>query len=400
MPQIHLSPPLWQAGELLSAGKLNQLSSDANAIKGAAIAPGATFVRNGNDSVWHFRRRRWRYLHVSFTTAGVSCMTRIQINATTVYNNGTLYPSGTTQVFDLDAVGGVAVGAAYSVSVSYTASSATHETTGIVEHAASSRTGLGSYSTPASWSGSETAAQFLSDLQSLSSTVTSLAQVVITPSATWLRPTESTVFERRRKLRYLVVNLTVGSTPNVDIFVNSTTVVNDATTGTHVIDLSSVSGGPSVRDYYRLEIRRTTGTMLVNTIEEAGDVWSTAAPAWSHGELINAGAATKLGYYTTLLNESYAILGAAGWQMPQIWRPYEHPRWGLHKTKRYLHYMRNGSLPASLQDPASVQPDISLSSTTTEEPWSTYDLDTIDWLAPGGLLYVYECDCVWLDDTP
>ena len=31
---------------------------------------------------------------------------------------------------------------------------------------------------------------------------------------------------------------------------------------------------------------------------------------------------------------------------------------------------------------------------------SSYDLDTIDWLAPGGLVLAYECDVVWLDDEP
>ena len=75
-------------------------------------------------------------------------------------------------------------------------------------------------------------------------------------------------------------------------------------------------------------------------------------------------------------------------------------RAGVPQIKRYLHYMRNGSNPASLSDPAGVQPDISLSRTTDDAPFASYDLDTIDWLAPGGLVLAYECDVVWLDDEP
>jgi len=62
--------------------------------------------------------------------------------------------------------------------------------------------------------------------------------------------------------------------------------------------------------------------------------------------------------------------------------------------------MRTGSNPASLSDPAGVQPDISLSRTTDAAPFASYDLDSIDWLAPGGLLLAYECDVVYLDDEP
>jgi hypothetical protein len=85
--------------------------------------------------------------------------------------------------------------------------------------------------------------------------------------------------------------------------------------------------------------------------------------------------------------------------MPCIERPYEDPRWGLRKTKRYLHYQRNGSTTATLEDPTGAQDDVSLTKTTGDE-WAVYDLDTIDWLAPGGLLYVYEADVIWLDDEP
>lgn len=404
MPTINLTPPTWVSGELLSAGKLNQLGEGVNAIKGASVAPTATFARTGNDAVWWFRRRRWRYLHVSFTTAatggGGSCTTRIEINGVTVYNDGTFYSSGTTQTFDLDATD-VAEGDTYSVAVSYDADDASHETTGIVESSSATKAGIGSYSTPADFGGSETAAQFLTDLQSQSTAVASLGEVVVTPSATWLRVREPWTFEMRRKFRYLIVaiEITGGESPDVDVFVNGTKVVDSADeTAVHTIDLSGVSGGPSVRDFYSLEVRRNAGVAIVNYIYETETPDSTVAPAWSHGDEVN-GTAADFQDYADVLNAAHAILGAAGWQMPCIERPYEDPRWGLRKTKRYLHYQRDGSTAATLEDPANVQPDISLSRTTGDE-WAVYDLDTIDWLSPGGLLYAYECDVIWLDDEP
>jgi hypothetical protein len=62
--------------------------------------------------------------------------------------------------------------------------------------------------------------------------------------------------------------------------------------------------------------------------------------------------------------------------------------------------MRNGSLPASIIDPAGVQDSIGLTRTTNAEPFAAYDLDTVDWLAPGAMFYVSEADVVWLDDEP
>lgn len=403
MAIIKLAPPAWSNGELLSAGKANQLSACVNAIKAGAYAPAGTFYRTGNDATWVFRRRRWRYCHVTFKTSGVSCQTRIQINSTTVYNSGTLYPSGYTYTIDLNAVsGGPAVGDAYSVTVSYTATSATHETTGIVESSAATKTGAGSYAAPTNFTGSETPAQFLERVQALSSAVSSLAEVVVTPSATWLRCTDSTTYERRRKLRYLIISfIASGDNPSVRVLVNGTSVLNVEAGGTYTIDLNAVSGGPAVRDFYSLEVRKQAGVLLLNTIEESATPSSSIAPQWSHGALIDGVIAPAAWQqYCTVLNDAHAVLGAAGWQMPCIRRPYDHPRWGLHKTKRYLHYMRNGSMAAALQDPAGVQDDIGLSRTHSASEWATYDLDTIDWLSPGGLLYVYEADAVWLDDDP
>ena len=64
------------------------------------------------------------------------------------------------------------------------------------------------------------------------------------------------------------------------------------------------------------------------------------------------------------------------------------------KSKRYLHYMRNGGLPASPERPAGVQ-RISLSRTTDDRHSPT--IDTIDWLTPGGLILAYGAtSCGWM----
>ena len=401
MALIDVFPPSWASGELLSGAKLNQLSDVVNGLKGAAMAPTGIFARSGNDTIW-YARRHGRYVAVDFTTSGTSCTTRILINGTTVYNDGTLYPSGTTQTFDLDAVsGGPADGEFYSVEVRYTAVSATHETTDIRETAAAA----GGYTPIAVFTTATSAANFLAKLQALSGCCTALAGVARTPSATWLRATDSQTYSLRRKQQYLYVNyVATGGATQIRILVNGTTVSNDSTEYpngvTKTIDLATVSGGPAVGANYSLEIRRTGGTLLVQYIVEGPAPSTNTAPAWAEGDQVTTGSVATFNRYKTVLDECYAILGDVGWQRPAIYRPYDHPRWAFHKSKRYLHYMRNGGLPATLSDPAGVQPDISLSRTTDDAPFASYDLDTIDWLAPGGLVLAYECDVVWLDDEP
>ena len=399
MALIDIFPPSWASGELLSAAKLNQLSDVVNGLKGAAMAPTSVFCRSGNDTIW-YARRRGRYVSVDFTTSGTSCTTRILINGATVYNSGTLYPSGRTEIFDL-VTAGVAEGDFYAVEVRYTAVSATHETTDIRETGAAS----GGYVSPTAFSSGIAAASFLTRLQALSTACTALAGPARTPSATWLRITDSTTFTMLRKQQYLYVNYVVyGGGSQVRILVNGTTVSNDSTeypSGvTKTIDLSAVSGGPAVYGSYSLEIRRDGGTLLVQYFFEGPAPSTNYAPAWAEGDQITTASVTPLNKYKTVLDECYAILGDYYIARPSIYRPYDHPRWGFLKSKRYLHYMRNGSNPATLSDPAGVQPDISLSRTTDDAPFASYDLDTIDWLAPGGLVLAYECDVVWLDDEP
>ena len=401
MALIDLFPPSWAAGELLSAAKANQLSDVVNGIKGAALAPTSIFTRTGNDATW-YARRRGRYVSVDFATAGTSCTTRIKINGQTEYNSGTLYPSGTTQIFDLDAITApVAVGDFYAVEVSYTASDATHVTTDIRETGAAA----GGYVSPTAFSSGISAATFLTRLQALSTACTALAGAARTPSATWLRATDTATFTLRRKQQYLYVNyMASGAGTQIRIMVNGTTVSNDSTEYPNgvlkSIDLAAVSGGPVVGGNYSLEIQRNGGSLLLQYFVEGPAPSANYAPSWAEGDQITTSSPATLNRYKTVLDESYAILADYYFARPSIYRPYDHPRWGFHKSKRYLHYMRNGSNPASLSDPAGVQPDISLSRTTDESPFASYDLDTIDWLAPGGLVLAYECDVVWLDDEP
>ena len=399
MALISVTPPEWASGELLSAAKLNQLSDVVNGLKGAAMAPTSVFCRSGNDTIW-YARRRGRYVSVDFTTSGTSCTTRILINGATVYNSGTLYPSGHTEIFDL-VTAGVTEGDFYAVEVRYTAVSATHETTDIRETGAAA----GGYTPIAVFTTATSAANFLAKLQALSGCCTALAGVARTPSATWLRATDSQTYSLRRKQQYLYVNyVATGGATQIRILVNGTTVSNDSTEYpngvTKTIDLSTVSGGPTVGANYSVEVRRDGGTLLVQYIVEGPAPSTNTAPAWAEGDQVTTSSPATFNRYKTVLDESYAILSDVWHQRPAIYRPYDHPRWGFRKSKRYLHYMRNGSNPASLSDPAGVQPDISLSRTTDDEPFASYDLDTIDWLAPGGLLLAYECDVVWLDDEP
>ena len=401
MTLISVTPPEWTSGALLSAAQLNQLSDVANALKGAAMAPTSIFVRSGNDTTWYCRRRG-RYVSVDFTTDGTSCTTRILINGETEYNDGTLYPSGHTEVFDLEAITApVTEGAFYAIEVRFTAVSATHEVTDIRETGAAA----GGYTPIAIFGAATSAANFLAKLQGLSDCCTALAGPARTPSATWLRVTDSTTYTMLRKQQYLTVNYVVtGGSSQIRILVNGTTVSNDSTEYpngvTKTIDLSAVAGGPSVYGSYSLEVRRDGGTLQLQYIGETAAPSTNYAPQWAEGEQITTADVGSFNAYKTVLDEANAILGDYYIARPSIYRPYDHPRWGFYKSKRYLHYMRNGSNPASIQDPTGAQEDVSLTRTTDDALFGSYDLDTIDWLAPGALAFVYEADVVWLDDEP
>lgn len=406
MATIDVLPPTWSSGELLSAAKLNQLSDTINALKGAALAPCGVFTRSGDNRTW-WMRRRGRYLSVEYATTGFNqnstAVTGILINGVTVYQSSALQPNGYTHVIDLDGLASPpALGAWYSIQVHYTSVSQTStETRDIRETSVS-----GNYAAPAAFTSGDSATTLLTNLTALSAGCTALSAAAATPSATWLRATDSQIFALTRRQRYLEVNYVSGGTsPSVRILINGISANNDTTARPNgysvIVDLASYV---SVGANYSLEVRRESGsTMLLQYFRISESPPSNYAPAWTHGEQITTADVASFNAMRTALNDCHAVLDDYYMARPSIWAGggiVSNPRWALHKTKRYLHYMRNGSTPAILSDPGGVQPDISVSRTTDSQPFATYDLDTIDWLAPGGLLLGYQFDLIWLDDEP
>lgn len=406
MATIDVLPPTWSSGELLSAAKLNQLSDTINALKGATLAPCAVFTRSGDNRTW-WMRRRGRYLSVDYATIGSSqsstAVTAILINGVTIYQSSALQPNGYTHVIDLNALASPpALGAWYSIQVHYTSVSQTStETRDIRETSVG-----GNYTAPSAFASGDSAAALLANLTALSAGCTALSAPAATPSATWLRATDSQIYALTRRQRYLEVNyISGGTSPSVRILIDGVSANNDTTARPNgysvIVDLASYV---SVGANYSLEVRRGAGsTMLLQffRINEAPP--SDYAPSWTHGEQITTADVASFDSMRTALNNCHAVLDDYYMARPSIWAGggiVSNPRWALHKTKRYLHYMRNGSTPATLSDPGGTQPDISVSRTTDAQPFATYDLDTIDWLAPGGLLLGYQFDLIWLDDEP
>ena len=117
---ITLSTPTWTNGELLSAYKLNQLSDAANTVLGASIAPSGIFCTRGVNQTWYLRRR-WRYLHVAYSVT-LHGGDNLDVSIDFGTSSGNDYTHGSDvswqwRTFDLDAVGDVAVGAWYGVTV-------------------------------------------------------------------------------------------------------------------------------------------------------------------------------------------------------------------------------------------------------------------------------------------
>jgi hypothetical protein len=347
-------------------------------------------------------RRRYRYLHVAYSISfsGEDDLD-VSIDFGTESNN---YNHGSDvsyqwRTYDLNAVGGVAVGDDYAITVTRDGNDFAFRVEEIRESSNSSPTGTGTYSTPPTFAGSENAAAFLADLQALTATVTGMQDVVrYQPSDAVLRVTEPTSFRLCRRQTLLVVNVTVtGDEPELDLYINTTKTNNNITTGTYTIDLSEVSGGPAVGAFYDFRFDRIAGYGIINYLYEYPNAPTVFAPQWEHGDDVD-GQSAEYQKYTTVLNSAQAILGNVGWQFAAIYRPYDGPEWSLRKTKRYLHYMRNGSLSAIIKDPSGAFPDTSLTRTTSDTPFASFDLDTLDWLAPGGVFYVDEADVVRMDD--
>jgi len=388
--------PTWQDGELLSAAKLNQITDAVNAIKGASMAPTAIFVQTGDDKTYYCRRR-YRYLHVTWYNTGSPTFT-VNINGTNELVDTTARTSAYTATIDLDGItSSPADGEWYTILVTCSGETA-YRLIELRESSASSPTGTGSYTTPPTWTATEVVGA--TKLNTLRDSIASMSEVTDSPSCTWLRATASQYYRMRRRQRYLNVNYIATNSPSVQMFVNGTLAVATDTTEypngtTKTIDLDAVSGGPAVSDFYDLEFRRNSGNVMVGFIVETIAPTATYAPTWAEGDTLPND--TNIDKYATVLNEAYAIMGAVGWQFATIDAQVgQHPQWAFYKTKRYLHYRRNGSTSALLIDPAGVEDDISLSG--TGDAFGTYDLDSIGWLAPGGLLLGYEFDAIWLDD--
>ena len=360
------------------------------------MAPTAIFVQTGDDKTYYCRRR-YRYLHVTWYNTGTPTFT-VNVNGNNELVDTTARTSAYTATIDLDGVTSVPDdGEWYTILVTCSGETA-YRLIELRESSAASPTSTGSYTTPPTWTATEVVGA--TKLNTLRDSVTSMAEVTDSPSCTWLRATDSQYYRMRRRQRYLNVNYIATNSPSVQMFVNGTLAVATDTTEypsgvTKTIDLDAVSGGPAVGDFYSLEFRRNSGNVMVGFIVETIAPSATYAPTWAEGDTLPND--TEIDKYATVLNAAYAILGAVGWQFATIDAQVgQHPQWAFYKTKRYLHYRRNGSTSALLIDPAGVEDDISLSG--TGDAFGTYDLDSIGWLVPGGLLLGYEFDAIWLDD--
>ena len=396
--QTILHAPTFTNGELLSAHKLNLLSESVSVIRAESVGQSGVFNVIGTNQTWYMRRR-FRYLHVAYSVTYGGTNVDVSIDFGTSTND---YTHGSTvswqwRTFDLNAVGGVAVGAWYGITVERDGDNFDFATDMIMESESSNPADVGSYTAPPTWSSGE--AVGATKLNALSTAVLAFNNVVGLPQSPAIRGTGTgQTYVLRRRNRYLQMTVSVGGTsPDVNFYVHTTKVLNDPASGMYTIDLSTLSPAPAVGSWYAVRFEKLAGSGELIWFHELPDTLTDYAPAWVHGE---SGFLTKINSYATLLDESQIVLGLVGYQIASLYRPYDHPSWSVFKTRRYLHYMRNGGLPASIIDPAGVQDSIGLTRTTSTEPFAAYDLDTIDWLAPGALFYVSEADVVWLDDEP
>lgn len=397
-----LSAPTWVDGELLSAHKLNQLSDSLNAVVGATLAPSGIFATRGVNQTWYLRRR-WRYLHVAYSVT-LHDDDNLDVSIDFGTSSGNDYTHGSNvswqwRTFDLDAVGDVAVGAWYGVTVTRDGNNFDFSTDMIIESESANvyPYDVGDYVIPSSWSSGE--AVGATKLNQLSASVLQFASVVDAPSACVLRGTgEGQGYFVKRRGRYLEMTVSVGGDdPDVNFFVHETKVLNDPVSGTYTIDLAALSPAPLVGTWYMVRFEKIAGSGELIAFRELPDAVTEYAPAWEHGQ---NGFLAAINSYANVVEDAYVAINNIGWQVAAIHRPYDHPRWSIYKHRRYLHYMRNGGLAASINDPSGANDSVGLKRTTNSEPFATYDLDSIDWLAPGGLFYVDEADVVWQDDEP
>jgi hypothetical protein len=397
--RISLHAPTFTDGELLSANKLNLLSESVNVIRAESVGQSGVFNVIGTNQTWYLRRR-WRYLHVAYSVTPQDGSVAVSIDFGTSNGNDYTHPSSVNwqwRTFDLNSVGGTTVGGWYGVTVERSGNNFTFATNMIMESESSSPTDVGSYTAPPTWQSGE--AVGATKLNALSDAVMRFDGVVVAPNSAALRgETEGQTYTLRRRGRWLEYSVTVGGdNPDVNVWVHQTKVFNDGASGTYTVDLNALSPSPAVGAWYTVRFERLAGTGELRSFREIAATPTSYAPAWTHGE--NSFLA-KINSYAGLLDEAQVVLGLVGWQPACLHRPYEHPRWFGYKTQRYLHYMRNGSTAASIVDPSGENDSVGLSRTTNAKPFAAYDLDSVDWLAPGGLFYVDEADVVCLRDEP
>jgi len=392
--------PTFADGELLSATKLNQMSASANALLGAAMAHTGIFCVRGVNQTWYMRRR-YRYLHVAYSVTIHSGDLDVSIDFGTSNGNDWTHKSSVSwqwRSFDLNVVGATTAGEWYGVTIERNGSGDFDFAVDLImETESSDPADVGTYTAPPTWASGE--AVGATKLNALSTAVQVFSSVVMSPSAVAIRGTgEGQTYTLRRRGRWLEMTVSVsGTSPDVNFYVHDTKVLNDPVSGTYTFDLSALSPAPAVGAWYTVRFEKLAGGGELIAFREIPDTPTTYAPTWAHGD---SGFLTELNSYADLLDEAQIVLGLVGWQVAALHRPYNHPRWTAYKNKRYLHYMRNGALPASIEDPSGENDSVGLTSTSNAEPFAVYDLDTIDWLAPGGLFYLTECDVVWLDDEP
>ena len=394
MALLALAPPTFVDGNLLSAAQLNILTECTNALQGASISPSGIFYRTGNNNTW-WARRKWDYVHVFYVTSGTSCTTKIYIDGIEMHSDSTLRPSGYIASISLQDAG-VSVDDFYNTEVRYAAVSASHDTQIIWETNSSDPAWISSYVSPHSWGNSDTPTA--EQLNTIGAAIDALSIMLDAPSATLYRVSDSTTYTMRRRQQYLNVVYNASGSASVRVLINGTSVYQSAAIGdgiTKQIDLSAVSGGPSVGEFYSVEFRRQDGSVYLMDLYESGSTPSTYAVTFAHGDTLPN--ATNLNKYKTVLDSVYAILYDVPWHFPATYRTVDHPQWTIRKTKRYLHYVRAGSRSATLEDPGGVYETLTLS-TDRSTGYGSLDLDTVDWLAPGGKFTVHEADTVWLDD--
>lgn len=409
MARVDLALAEWNSGELLSAAKLNEMSAAVNAIKGACSAPPATFIKSGTSGAKWYARREWRYVHVRYDVTVPSGTCTITINGVAVNHVATT--NDYTRTFDLETdFGAPAVGAFYAVEVTHSGSG-TFFVDEIIESSEATYAGTGSYTAPPTFSTGDNAATFLTKLQTLRTSILSFVYTVNPPSATWLRTTDSRHYLIRRRQDALVVGYSSDGSTSLDVYLDAAGGSqklwddggDDVDFYSQTFTYSGLTYPPALNAVYTLRFERAAGYLMLDDINESGYSLATYAPTWAHGDS-TADATAMVGLfnqYGTVLADAATRIGVRGWHFPCLYKPVDTPRWGMHKHKRYLHYMRDGSQSCYISDPYGTYDEVSLSRTTNEpNAIGVFDMDSVDWLTYGRLFWVTQGEMMWQSDEP